>query len=106
MVRKSHCEIPGPTWTCPHCGFVHTVANLMCLDLSRRYSLYLHPAAPIVHGLLLVKVVIVEDVRRATEETIGDSLLADFAVRKRLSTDQRRGMRFSVIATVYDFVNP
>lgn len=23
---------PVPTWTCPHCSFVHTPANLMRID--------------------------------------------------------------------------
>ena len=32
MARKSHYDIPKPTWTCPHCGFVHTAADLMRLD--------------------------------------------------------------------------
>src|SRR5664280_1475507 len=35
MARKSRHEIPAPTWTCPHCGFVHTAADLMRLDGNR-----------------------------------------------------------------------
>jgi ribosomal protein L37AE/L43A len=35
MVRKSRHEIPAPTWTCPHCAFVHTPADLMRLDSNR-----------------------------------------------------------------------
>ncbi len=27
MSRKSRYDIPKPTWTCPHCGFVHTSAD-------------------------------------------------------------------------------
>ena len=32
MARKSRYNIPESTWTCPHCGFVHTATDLMRLD--------------------------------------------------------------------------
>ena len=32
MARKSRYDIPTPTWNCPHCGLVHTAADLMRLD--------------------------------------------------------------------------
>jgi rubredoxin len=32
MARKTRYNIPVPTWTCPHCGFVHRPANLMRVD--------------------------------------------------------------------------
>ena len=35
MARKSRYDIPKPTWTCPHCGFVHSAADLMRLDSER-----------------------------------------------------------------------
>ena len=35
MARKSRYDIPKPTWTCPHCGRIHTAADLMRLDANR-----------------------------------------------------------------------
>ena len=35
MARKARYNIPVPTWTCPHCGFVHTPADLLRLDAHR-----------------------------------------------------------------------
>ena len=35
MTRKSRYDIPKTAWTCPHCGFVHTAADLMRLDSNR-----------------------------------------------------------------------
>ena len=32
MAHKSRYEIPAPTGKCPHCGLVHTAADLMRLD--------------------------------------------------------------------------
>jgi len=32
MVRKRHYDIPKPTWTCSHCGYVHVPASLLPLD--------------------------------------------------------------------------
>jgi hypothetical protein len=62
---------------------------------------------PDVRSLLaqVAKVVIVKQVRCASEEPVRNTLLADFAVRKQLPTDQRRGVWFSVTAAVRDFVN-
>ena len=31
MPRSRH-PLPVPTWTCPHCGFVHRPADLLRLD--------------------------------------------------------------------------
>jgi rubredoxin len=35
MARKRRYDIPKATWTCPHCGFPHTAAELMRLDSNR-----------------------------------------------------------------------
>lgn len=35
MSRKFRYDIPKPTWTCPHCRFVHAPADLLHLDSDR-----------------------------------------------------------------------
>jgi rubrerythrin len=32
MATKNRYNIPRPTWTCPHCGFVHYAADIVRLD--------------------------------------------------------------------------
>jgi hypothetical protein len=32
MARKNRYNIPRPTWTCPHCGFVHHAADILRID--------------------------------------------------------------------------
>jgi hypothetical protein len=34
MARKARYNIPIPTWTCPHCGFVHRPADLLRLNAT------------------------------------------------------------------------
>ena len=35
MARKPRYDIPKRIWTCPHCGFIHTAADLLRLDSNR-----------------------------------------------------------------------
>jgi transcription elongation factor Elf1 len=35
MARKNRYNIPRPTWNCPHCGFVHSAADIVRLDDER-----------------------------------------------------------------------
>jgi hypothetical protein len=32
MSRKINYPPPRPTWTCPHCGFVHHAADMVRID--------------------------------------------------------------------------
>jgi rubredoxin len=32
MSRKINYPLPKPTWTCPHCGFIHRPADLLRID--------------------------------------------------------------------------
>jgi hypothetical protein len=35
MPRSRRHPLPVPTWTCPHCQFVHKPADLLRLDADR-----------------------------------------------------------------------
>jgi hypothetical protein len=32
MARKNRYNIQPPTWTCPHCGFVHHAADIVRIN--------------------------------------------------------------------------
>ena len=31
-MRRNRYNIPRPTWTCPHCGFVHSAADIVRIN--------------------------------------------------------------------------
>jgi hypothetical protein len=35
MPRDRHYNIPVPTWTCPHCGYVHGQGTVVRIDRHR-----------------------------------------------------------------------